>query len=250
MIQLTPEEFHKVREGVAGAHLLIQAIKPILKQRRTPMNKDLRNLLEIVPDTVGTAFVIISQVTQREAKAPSMPGEKPTANVGDIDTKVFMTEIENVSALYFPDLEDLMLKALEQLPLLNEGLSSSMAEGECAAKEMAWAWEAGRRYGVLQAIAVCDSTVQDFANGTTTALDAVLNSTMELPPPELPLQPAEIVPFEYPSADAATNSDARSRVALAAAEIEAFNTGKKLNKSLPPALSALLDDDHDSSTGE
>lgn len=210
MIELTQEQFYQVREAVAGAHLLIQAVKPLLKQRQVALNKDQRNLMDIVPNTVGVAFRILSEVTQRENTSPLLRGEKPTANVGDIDTKVFLTEIENVSALYFPDLEDLMLKALEQLPLLNEGLSSSMAEGECAAKEMAWAWEAGRRYGVKQSIAVCDSTVADFASGTITALEAVLNTTMELPPLELPLQPAAESNREYPSAETAENGDARS----------------------------------------
>ena len=210
MIELTQEQFYQVRAAVAGAHLLIQAVKPLLKQRQVALNMDERNLLEIVPNAVGVAFHIISEVTQRETTSPLLRGEKPTANVGDIDEKIMRNELENVSALVFPDTETLMQKALTDLPMFAEeaiGITSGL---DSMARLLSWAWEAGRRYGVLQAIAVCDSTVADFASGTITALDAVLNATMELPPPELPFQPAAESNREYPSAETAENGDARS----------------------------------------
>ena len=43
MIQFTPDEFQKVREAIASAHLLIQAVAPLLKQRHTYLNRDQRN---------------------------------------------------------------------------------------------------------------------------------------------------------------------------------------------------------------
>ena len=210
MIELTQEQFYQVREAVAGAHLLIQAVKPLLKQRQVALNKDQRNLMDIVPNTVGVAFRILSEVTQRENTSPLLRGEKPTANVGDIDEKIMRNELENVSALVFPDTETLMQKALTDLPMFAEeaiGITSGL---DSMARLISWAWEAGRRYGIKQSIAVCDSTVADFASGTITALEAVLNTTMELPPPELPLQPAAESAGKYPSNETAEDGDAPS----------------------------------------
>ena len=234
MIQFTPDEFQKVREAIASAHLLIQAVAPLLKQRHTYLNRDQRNLLTYSESAVPAAFNIIAAITHRENRDPDAVDARPAIKLQDIDTEAMRDELENVSALVLPDLVYQMVCALGELPMYHELITTEPLTTHRAAMLMAWTFEAGRRYGLQQALAIIDTTTTEFKTGTDAVLTAALNATLDLPSPELPFKPisqspdgaapstigangeerspgaagesgqhpgAKIIPFEYPSAD-------------------------------------------------
>ena len=237
MIQFTPDEFQKVREAIASAHLLIQAVAPLLKQRHTYLNRDQRNLLTYSESAVPAAFNIIAAITHRENRDPDAVDARPAIKLQDIDTEAMRDELENVSALVLPDLVNHMVCALGEQPMYHELITTEPQTTHRAAMLMAWTFEAGRRYGLQQALAIIDTTTTEFKTGTDAVLTAALNATLDLPSPELPFKPssespdgaapstigangeerspgaagesgqhpgAEIIPFEYPTAEQVT----------------------------------------------
>ncbi len=237
MIQFTPDEFQKVREAIASAHLLIQAVAPLLKQRHTYLNRDQRNLLTYSESAVPAAFNIIAAITHRENRDPESEAAAPPNKLADIDVRAMRDELENVSALVLPDLVYQMVCALGELPMYHELITAEPLTTHRAAMLMAWTFEAGRRYGLQQALAIIDTTTTEFKTGTDAVLTAALNATLDLPSPELPFKPssespdgaapstigangeerspgeagesgqhpgAEIIPFEYPTAEQVT----------------------------------------------
>lgn len=210
MVKVTTIEFNELREGIAGAHLFVQAMHRLLKARHTMLNKDQRNLLAVVPESVQHAFTLISQISQREQGNPNDPENTPTVRITDLDTRTMRDEIENVSALSMPDLVHEMCCAINELPGLNVLSSKPDSPPNAEGVMCAIVWEAGRRYGIQQAMAIFDNTSADFVEGSGKALQFALDSALDLPAPELPLQPGRVVPFECKTADAAASGDARS----------------------------------------
>ena len=186
MIQFTPAEFNQVREAIAAAHLYCQAISPLLKARHTMMNKDQRNLAQFAPQAVAGAFNVIAAITHRENRDPDAVDARPATKLQDIDTEAMRDELENVSALVLPDLLHLMETVLDDLPMFHEATRDREHAPSAYAQVMAWSWEGGRRYGMLQAMSILETTTAEFAAGTLNVLNAALNSTLELPSPELP----------------------------------------------------------------
>lgn len=234
MIGFTPAEFNQVREAIAAAHLYCQAVSPLLKARHTMMNKDQRQLAQFAPQAVAEGFNTIALITHRENRDPDAVDARPAIKLQDIDTEAMRDELENVSALVLPDLVYQMVCALGELPMYHELITAEPLTTHRAAMLMAWTFEAGRRYGLQQALAIIDTTTTEFKTGTDAVLTAALNATLDLPSPELPFKPrsespdgaapstigangeerspgaagesgqhprAEIIPFEYPSAD-------------------------------------------------
>ena len=237
MIGFTPAEFNQVRESIAAAHLFMQALGPVLKQRHTALNKDQRNLLQFAPEAVAQGFNTIALITHRENRDPDAVDARPVTRLQDIDTEAMRDELENVSALVLPDLVYQMVCALGELPMFHDTITSEPLTTHRAAMLMAWSWEGGRRYGLQQSLAILDTTTTEFKTGTEAVLTAALNSALDLPSPELPFKPssespdgaapsiiganveerspgaagesgqhtrAQIIPFEYPSAEQVT----------------------------------------------
>ena len=194
MIQFTPDEFQKVREAIASAHLLIQAVAPLLKQRHTYLNRDQRNLLTYSESAVPAAFNIIAAITHRENRDPESEAAAPPNKLADIDVRAMRDELENVSALVLPDLLYQMVCALGELPMYHNLITSEPLTTHRAAQLMAWTFEAGRRYGLQQALAIIDTTTTEFKTGTDAVLTAALNATLDLPSPELPFKPSSESP--------------------------------------------------------
>ena len=194
MIQFTPDEFQKVREAIASAHLLIQAVAPLLKQRHTYLNRDQRNLLTYSESAVPAAFNIIAAITHRENRDPESEAAAPPNKLADIDVRAMRDELENVSALVLPDLLYQMVCALGELPMYHNLITSEPLTTHRAAQLMAWTWEAGRRYGIQQALAIADGTIDEFKANTGAVLTAALNATLDLPSPELPSKPSSESP--------------------------------------------------------
>jgi hypothetical protein len=181
MIKLTPDEFHKTREAIAAAHLLIQSVAPLLQQQHRVMNREQRNLLTYCKQAVPLAFTTIATITHRENRDPDAPPPPATERLTDVDRLLFRDELENVSALILPDLAYEMVCALGELPMFHETLTAEPLTTHRTATLMAWCWEGGRRYGLQQALAIFDNTNADFKAGTDAAMLAALNATLELP---------------------------------------------------------------------
>ena len=113
MIGFTPAEFNQVREAIAAAHLFLQSVGPVLKQRHTALNKDQRNLLQFAPEAVAQGFNTIALITHRENRDPNAIEEESPTKLTDIDTVAMRDELENVSALILPDIVYQMVCALE-----------------------------------------------------------------------------------------------------------------------------------------
>ncbi len=82
-----------------------------------------------------------------------------------------------------PDLVYQMVCVLGELPMYHELMTAEPLTHHRAAQLMAWTWEGGRRYGVQQAMAVCESSTEAFKSVTDAMLTDVLDSSLELPPP-------------------------------------------------------------------
>ena len=207
MIRITVSEFNELREGIAGAHIFIQTMYPLLKARHTTLDKDQRNLLAVVPESVARAFNLAAVLTQRLQGKPGDPAAQLTLQITDLDVATIREEIENVSALNLPDLNTVMTLAFAELP----GLATHNPHPDADPLEMGMAlaivWEAGRRYGLQQAMAIFDNTSADYLTGTGQALQFALDSTLDLPAPELPLQLGEAIPFPYTNAGDPTKGD-------------------------------------------
>lgn len=228
MIDFTPNEFNQVREAISASHLFMQAMCPLLKQRQVALNKDQRNLLQFAPGLTAAAFATVATVTQRNNRDPDAEDTRPITQPTDIDTRAMTDELENVSALVLPDLIYLMVCALAELPMYDKTLKGSSADPMQVATLMAWAWEAGRRYGLNQALAVFYSTVGEYKDGTEAILTAVLNATLDLPSPETTQPPAEIHPGSLQHGLTIVEADAQS-VELSPAELTALETMRKPN---------------------
>lgn len=196
MIGFTPAEFNQVRESIAAAHLFMQALGPVLKQRHTALNKDQRNLLQFAPEAVAQGFNTIALITHRENRDPDAVDARPVTRLQDIDTEAMRDELENVSALVLPDLVYQMVCALGELPMFHDTITSEPLTTHRAAMLMAWSWEGGRRYGLQQSLAILDTTTTEFKTGTEAVLTAALNSALDLPSPEAEHKPGEVVPID------------------------------------------------------
>jgi hypothetical protein len=210
MIGFTPAEFNQVREAIAAAHLFLQSVGPVLKQRHTALNKDQRNLLQFAPEAVAEGFNTIALITHRENRDPDAVDARPAIKLQDIDTEAMRDELENVSALVLPDLVYQMVCALGELPMYHELITTEPLTTHRAAMLMAWTFEAGRRYGLQQALAIIDTTTTEFKTGTDAVLTAALNATLDLPSPELPFKPNSESPDGAAPSTIGANGEERS----------------------------------------
>jgi len=191
MIRISEDEFNRMREGIAGAHLVLQAILPVLKQRRVSLDKDQRELVAIAPRHVTDAFQIVAAIGQRLPSSPTAPTQLFSVKVSDVDTLLMRNEIENVAGLAMPDLILEIQRALADLPGLQEIIAINGDASPSLALVGAVLWESGRRYGVLQSIEITECTIDEFKTGIVAVLGDALNSTLELPAPP-PFPPAAI----------------------------------------------------------
>jgi hypothetical protein len=201
MIRITKDEFNTLREGIASAHILIQSITPLLKTRRAALDKQQRQLMELAPGAVAAAFNLVAALTHKQNRADDAPQSTATVKVTDIDIKTMRDELENISALRMPDLDYEMACAIAELPGLNVHSSQPLSPPLGESRVAAIAWEAGRRYGVLQCSAIFDSTASEFHAATADIFQQILDSTLDVPAPGLPGLNAELIPFQSPSAE-------------------------------------------------
>ena len=195
MIRITAPDFNTIREAIAGAHIYLQAFNPLIKQRRIPIDKAQRSLVDQVPPCVQNAFGIVAQITQREHMDPEGVAPIGTVTLSEIDTKTMRNELENISALVMPDVVYELQCAISELPGLAVIFESADDDRRRAARVAAIAWEAGRRYGIMQSIAIFENTSTDYAQATTQIFENALNSTLELPTPSGESKPAQVLPF-------------------------------------------------------
>lgn len=184
MIQINAIEFNDMREAIAGAHLLLQAVKPVLKQRHVPLDKNQRNLLEVVPETIAHAFSVVAAITQREKQQARAFPERLTVSATHLDEDLILGELRDVAALNMPDLTAMMVTAwhvTEELEQISRLMYASAVE---LAPVFAIFWEAGRRYGLIQAAAMFDSFSADFVEAIKKELAGLLDTTLDLPAPE------------------------------------------------------------------
>lgn len=196
MIQFTPDEFNKTREGVAAAHLFCQKFTPIIKQRRIGLNRDERNLLTMGPEAIAVAFNTMAAITHRENRDLCHNAHQPTTEICDIDTAIMQEELANVSALNLPDIEAQVITAIKALPAYDDIRISADLDSKGMAKIMAWAWEAGRRYGILTAIAIVEGANKEYVDGTVNVLNFTLDAALQLPSPETAAAPARLTIHE------------------------------------------------------
>jgi hypothetical protein len=103
-----------------------------------------------------------------------------------------------------------MVCALGELPMYHELITAEQVTTHRAAMLMAWTFEAGRRYGLQQALAIIDTTTTEFKTGTDAVLTAALNATLDLPSPELPFKPNSESPDGAAPSTIGANGEERS----------------------------------------
>lgn len=199
MIGLTPEEFNQIREAIAGGHLFAQTFQPKIKQRHMQLDKGEKNLLELVPKMLAAAFSTIAQVTNRENRDPAGRTQTVLGRIEEIDKIALRDELQNVSALDLSDIEYEMRSALPKVLELENIILSGQSAEAAADRIAAIAWEAGRRYGISQAVALVHATTEDYVETTKQILDGAYNSKLDLPALSEPGAGAGLIPFEHKS---------------------------------------------------
>ena len=180
LITMTRDQFYVLREGIAGAHLLTQRVLPFLKQRHTKLDKDTMHLANVAPEPIRLAFQLSAQIsTEQDGNPPDFSNRVPEP-LQDIDVKTMRNEIENVSALNMPDLVHDMCCAINELPGLNVLSSKPMNPPYAEGAMCAIVWEAGRRYGMIEALSVFDLVSAEFTEGTRTILEKARDRSLEL----------------------------------------------------------------------
>ena len=201
IITMTRGQFYVLREGIAGAHLLTQRVLPFLRQRRAKLDKDTMHLANVAPEPIRLAFQLSAQIsTEQDGNPPDFSTRVPEP-LQDIDVKTMRNELENVSACNLPDIEYEMACALEELPMLNHELMTVSASPAQVKRLAAWSWEAGRRYGMIEALSVFDLVSAEFTEGTRGILERARDRSLDLtlapnPSDAPPLSEAETKAFE------------------------------------------------------
>ena len=184
MRTLTEPQFAAVQQAIAGSHLLYQRLIPALKKMRAGLDKETRKLELAAVEAIRTGYAVIAELSADDATAPADMSNLPAQPIADIDPKVFRNELENVSALNLPDLEHEMTCALLELPAYTEAFDTPENMVPKVAKLLAWAWEAGRRYAFIEALAVFTAVTEEFTEGTKLILEAARDRSLDLPAPE------------------------------------------------------------------
>ena len=156
MIQFTPDEFQtRCARPSPAAHLSLPGRRPLLKaaaHRPEQRPAQLTHLQRSAGRAEGSTSSLL--ITHRENRDPESEAAAPPNKLADIDVRAMRDELENVSALVLPDLLYQMVCALGELPMYHNLITSEPLTTHRAAQLMAWTWEAGRRYGLQQALAI------------------------------------------------------------------------------------------------
>jgi hypothetical protein len=183
VIKVTAPEFTTIHDGIAAAHLYLQAVTLLVRRHARQLPTNARKLIDDTPELIRKAFFMCAAVVQREEAKNPAAQIIATATLNQIDTKTMRNELENISALVMPDIDYEMRCAMVELPGLDSIIASSELEAVRVSRVMAIAWEAGRRYGLMQAIAIFADTSIEYQRSHETILEAALNCTLELPGP-------------------------------------------------------------------
>jgi len=180
MKQLTEEQFHALREGIAGAHLLIQRVIPLMKARRTTLDSDTRKLTNEVPGAVADAFRVAAALSTDDEPLPPNRLPPNLERMTDVDWKLFRLELENVSALVLPDLIYECGCACTELPMYREATKGSEMADSPIPRVMSWAWEAGRRYAYVESLAVLHTAIDEFNDTLTRVYETSRDRNLEV----------------------------------------------------------------------
>jgi len=187
MIKLTQQEFRQLREAVALTHLFMQTIS------RQEIKRSLRNYHEIAQamensrNDMHSAFQLIAKITHRENCGPAAQNQKVARDPQQVNQLAIRNELENVSALKLPDIEYAMVCAMCDLPMFSEIVEKEPLTTHRAATLMAWAWEAGRRFGIGQAIEIWETSKEQVTTYSEIAVDDALNAPLDLTAPLPPI---------------------------------------------------------------
>jgi len=102
----------------------------------------------------------------------------------DYDFQTLRQELENVSALEIPDLAHEMACVANELPMYIEETTALTDRKTHPGRLMAWCFETGRRYGLLEALARVDVTARALAEVLTTELITARDRTLDLSLPD------------------------------------------------------------------
>jgi len=199
MIVLKPQDLNLIASALSAAHNMNQRLYHHLKSTHAALSKDLRLLVREVPPLVEQAHNRCKELYLASIGRTGGPDEEPLIKINDIDVTIFRNELENISALNSPDLDHLMMGAVMELPGLANVVATTELKHVAAARIGSIAWEAGRRYGVLQALAIITGITEEFKEGTLTVLQQALDSSLEFPSTPKTNDGAEIIPYTYKS---------------------------------------------------
>ena len=180
---------------------LFAKLLPLLKQRHTALTKETRALIAAWPSTIDPAAKIAGEILGAlDIQAAQRPETTPSPTP-DIDPLLMRNELENVTALVLPDLDHEMQCLLGELPALHDAMTNPDTPPHPVARIAAWSWEAGRRYGLIEAIALLNTNIEEFGNITNDMLETARDRNLDLPAPEPTKQTGEVIPFKYPTAE-------------------------------------------------
>jgi hypothetical protein len=186
-VTLSAGAFAAIREGLAAATRLALWAIPLLTGARVALNKETRKCINAATAPILGAFDVALSIHARLNETPPDFTQRVPEPLQEIDIDTMRGELENVSALINPDLIVEMRSALTELPIYaSQCLAHNFTAAE-AAPIVAWAWEAGRRYGMIESISIFDSLTQEFSTASTEILLDARDRNLDISTGETPI---------------------------------------------------------------
>ena len=179
MYQITDEQFSILREGLAAGKLLIDKLLPELKAHRMVIPNTVRWIGTTAPAPLHEAYNELFDIERAHSAGVDVE-EKPESNDKvDFDVKMIRNELENVCAIVIPDLFYEFAVMARELPTLSRYFFEHSIKTEDMGEPLTWAFETGRRYGLLEAIAVASGTYDTAKDFTVSQLETQRDKTLE-----------------------------------------------------------------------
>jgi hypothetical protein len=183
MIQLTEQEFATLREGMAAAKLLVDRLLPAIRAHRMALPKEAKWISGVATEPILTAFQLFIDAAAADDRKLTITDKPGPEQQVEFDIPMIRNELENVCALVLPDLQYEFACALAELPGLNSMSATPDKPDSREARLATTCWEAGRRYGLMEAIAVCNGTLSTARDFTQATLEATRDRSLEGDPP-------------------------------------------------------------------
>lgn len=177
---LTRPQWLLIREALAAAQIFAERVTPALKRSHVTLDKQTRHIVPQATRAIGSGFNLMLELSQGDDTADDFVNSDKVRVQPEIDVKLMRAELDDCAALNLGDIAYELIVAAHELPafakLVDESDKGDTPKGQlCAAL-----WEAGRRYGVTEALALFDATADEYTNSVRDILTKARDRNLEI----------------------------------------------------------------------